>query len=318
MPTPQELLARFLGYIERDMNGATPGKQPPGKPADADRDLAQLLVALIEEGRAAWPDLEVSTDDYMRYLAARLPKDETLAGGLSAVHGADLYLACACALGVPGAVAAFERRLLVNLPSFVGHLSSAPEFADEVGQLLREKLFVAPRGSTPKIADYSGRGALASWVRVAALRTALSLRRSQNAQRIVGQPSENDDDTPNLPLRRDPEMDYIKDRYRKEFKAAFHEAFNTLTVEQRNVLRLHYVDGLNIDRIGVMFRVHRSTVARWLSASCAQVLDETRRLLRERLSLSPTEFDSLAGVIRSQLDLSIIRYLRDSSPSNPS
>lgn len=316
MATPQELLARFLGYIDSAGPRTLPGKQQPGAPTEA--DMGARLARLLAEGRAAWPDLEVSTDDYLRYLAARMPQDETIPTALSAVHGADLYLACACALGVPGAIAAFERRLLTHLPAFVGHLNSAPEFADEVGQLLREKLFVAPKGAAPKIADYSGRGALASWVRVAALRTALSLRRSQNAQRIVGQPSETDDDTPNLPMRRDPEMDYIKDRYRREFKIAFHEAFGTLSVEQRNVLRLHYVDGLNIDRIGAMFRVHRSTVARWLSASCAQVLDETRRLLRERLSLSPTEFDSLAGMIRSQLDLSIIRYLRDSAPSNPS
>lgn len=269
------------------------------------------LESMLAEGRAAWPGLVVSDDDYLRYLAARL-KDEIadparLEQALCAIHGRDLFLACACAIGAPRAIEAFERQHLSHVPAYVGHLNPSPAFTDEVAQLLRAKLFVAEPGAQAKIADYSGRGALTSWVRVAALRTALSLRRTTQAERA--EPEE--DISPSLPLRPDPEMDYIKDRYKKEFRDAFHQAFAGLSTEKRNVLRLHYVDGLNIDRIGAMFRVHRSTVARWLSSSCAQILDETRRLLRERLRLSATEFDSLAGAVRSQLDLSILTYLKE-------
>ncbi len=314
MQRSPDLLSRFLGHMEA-AGGTRPGPAEGPLPA---AEIERRLGEMIAEGRAAWPSIYLPEDDFLRYLAQRLPPEEPVQATLAAVHGKDLYLACACGRGLPSALAAFERHYLSNLPAFVGHLNNGPEFADEVGQILREKLLVAAPGAQPKIADYSGRGALLNWLRIAALRTALSLRRSQNAQRIVGHggetPEPDDDIGSSLPMRRDPEMDYIKDRYRQEFKEAFHQAFSSLSVEQRNVLRLHYVDGLNIDRIGAMFRVHRSTVARWLASSCAQVLDETRRMLRERLRLSPTEFDSLAGMVRSQLDLSILSYLRDNNP----
>jgi hypothetical protein len=38
--------------------------------------------------------------------------------------------------------------------------------------------------------------------------------------------------------------------------------------------------------------------------------DELRRLLRERLKLTPPEVDSLAGFIASEIELSMSRLLR--------
>jgi RNA polymerase sigma-70 factor (ECF subfamily) len=75
------------------------------------------------------------------------------------------------------------------------------------------------------------------------------------------------------------------------------------------VLRLHVVEGLNIDEIGALFKVHRSTVARWIAAARTQVLTDARKQLRAELGLSAGEFDSLAGVVRSQLDLSVAGIL---------
>ncbi|MGZ3440355.1 MAG: sigma factor-like helix-turn-helix DNA-binding protein, partial [Polyangia bacterium] len=106
-----------------------------------------------------------------------------------------------------------------------------------------------------------------------------------------------------------PELDYVKDRYRPQFKAAFQEALRGLDAEQRNVLRLHVVEGLNIDEIGALFKVHRSTVARWIAGARQQVLADARARLRAELGLSAGEFDSLAGVVRSQLDLSVAKIL---------
>jgi RNA polymerase sigma-70 factor (ECF subfamily) len=74
-------------------------------------------------------------------------------------------------------------------------------------------------------------------------------------------------------------------------------------------LRLNVVEGLNIDEIGALFKVHRSTVARWIAAARQQVLAGARQRLRVELGLSAGEFDSLAGVVRSQLDLSVAKIL---------
>ncbi|HWE27728.1 MAG TPA: sigma-70 family RNA polymerase sigma factor, partial [Polyangia bacterium] len=180
---------------------------------------------------------------------------------------------------------------------------------DEVRQQLRHKLLLAPRpGERPRIADYAGRGPLQAWVRVAATRAAIDYLRSAGAR--FGAEVQPDDLSPDPGAGDSPEVDYMKERYRPQFKAAFQAALRELDSEQRNVLRLHVVEGLNIDEIGSLFKVHRSTVARWIAAARRQVLAAAREKLSDELGLSAPEFDSLAGVVRSQLDLSVANILQ--------
>ncbi len=72
---------------------------------------------------------------------------------------------------------------------------------------------------------------------------------------------------------------------------------------------MHYLDGLNIDEIGASFRVHRSTVARWLAQARERILEETRKLLSSRLQIGRAEAESVIHLVQSQLDVSIYRYL---------
>jgi RNA polymerase sigma-70 factor, ECF subfamily len=76
------------------------------------------------------------------------------------------------------------------------------------------------------------------------------------------------------------------------------------------LLRLQLVDGLRTAQIATLFGVDRSTVKRWLAACRDHLLDQTRRLLMERLKISPNEFELLAGLVQSQLNVSIERLLR--------
>ena len=113
-----------------------------------------------------------------------------------------------------------------------------------------------------------------------------------------------------MPLPADLELDYLKGRYQAEFKQAVEDAIATLPAEQLKILRLHYTDGLSIDRIGALLNVHRATAARWIRAASDAVRDETRRRLHERLRLSAGELDSLARLVQSQLHLSLSRLLK--------
>src|SRR5262249_26695993 len=108
-------------------------------------------------------------------------------------------------------------------------------FVDEVQQALREKLFVGKDGSSPKIAEYDGRGTLASWVRVVALRTAVDLRRKSPEA-----PPEPEADQPE-PATGDPETGYLQQRYRGAFDTAIRGAIAALGRDQRELLRLHFV-----------------------------------------------------------------------------
>jgi RNA polymerase sigma-70 factor (ECF subfamily) len=271
-----------------------------------DGGLELLLQDVVDRARADWPDLDVDEAGFAAHLAYTVGNGD-VATALGELHAGDLWLAYGCSVGDPGALAAFDREVLSQVGLLLGRMQPTPQLIDEVRQQLRTKLLVALPGGRPRIAEYAGRGPLAAWVRVAATRAALDLLRSAGAR--AGAELEPDDLTPGS--GDSPELDYIKDRYRPQFKIAFQEALRGLDSEQRNVLRLHVVEGLNIDEIGALFKVHRSTVARWIAAARQQVLTEARRRLRAELGLSAGEFDSLAGVVRSQLDLSVAKILKD-------
>jgi RNA polymerase sigma-70 factor (ECF subfamily) len=270
--------------------------------------LEDALRAAAEAGAAAWPGVALAPAAFARHLAARLPPAGDLLAGIAALRAADLYLACACAEGNAAAIAAFDRDFLAQVPSYVATVDPSPAFGDEVRQGLRERLLVPEPGRAPRIAEYAGRGALGGWLRVAAMRVALNLRRADR-------PGPQDDDVvaAAAAARLDPELDLLKARYKREFEEALRAAFASLTAEQRAILRLSLVEGLALEAIGALYRVHLSTISRRLARAREAVAAEAHRLLRERLRLTPSELASLEGLVRSQLDVSLGSLLRERS-----
>jgi RNA polymerase sigma-70 factor (ECF subfamily) len=60
---------------------------------------------------------------------------------------------------------------------------------------------------------------------------------------------------------------------------------------------------------GVVYRVHRATVARWLAAIRSQVFECVCQKLSLKLRSSPSEVASLVRLVRSDIDVSIRRLL---------
>ena len=286
----------FLAHLD----GGQAGRPLP-------EDLDEILGRLVKAGCLAWPDLPVSALLFVRHLAERFTAVDEIARALSDVHAADLYLACACTLRVKGAIDRFEAAHFGLIGAFLHQLDSSAAFADEVRQLLRQKLFVVEAdGAAPRIAGYSGRGQLSSWVGVAAQRTGLSLLRGERKHAHV-----DDALADALPVGSDPELDYLRTRYRADFRKAFQEAIASLTQRERMILRLHLVSGLSHEKIGAFYQVNQSTASRWIAKAREAIAREAERLLRERLNLNTSEFCSLAQLVGSQLDLSLSRWLVD-------
>jgi RNA polymerase sigma-70 factor (ECF subfamily) len=264
--------------------------------ATADRALHDAF----EEGRRAWPSVDVQLADFRAHVVRHIPPGASLATAISLLCTRDLYLACGATAGDPRAIVACEHYLK-DVGGFIAHIDPSPAFAEEVRQSLRVRLFVSEGGAPPKIAAYSGQGPLGGWLRVAAVRLALDLIRA----RVRGERRQQAGHAEPGKTTGDPEIDFIKQRYRPEFEQAFATALSSLRTDERNVLRLSYLDGLSIDEIAPLYSVHRSTVARWLEGARTQILDETRRLLGERFRLSDQEVDSLMGLFQSDLELSL-------------
>lgn len=271
--------------------------------------LETLLVEVNAAARSRWPGFDLPVDVFLPYLAERLkPGAEGLEGALRAVNASDLYLACGCAEGVPAALEAFDAAFLGDIDATVTSLRAPGALADEVKQLVRMKLFVAEPGARPRIGDYAGHGDLRTWFRVVAVRTLLSLLRK--GQREIALADEEIFDL--VAQVDDPGLALLKRRFRAELKTAFEEAVRSLGARPRNLLRQQLLDGLTIDDLGRLYRVHRVTAARWVKAAREQVGAETRRQLVERTGLSGDDLDQMIADIRSQLDLSLERVLASS------
>jgi RNA polymerase sigma-70 factor (ECF subfamily) len=119
-----------------------------------------------------------------------------------------------------------------------------------------------------------------------------------------------------LPAADDPELEYLRTQYVSEFKRALGDAFDLLPMRERNLLRQHYLDGLTIEAVARLHRVHRATAARWLADAREVVLVNVRKQMRLRCSLSDVELESLVSAVRDRFDLSISRVLRRISPEN--
>ena len=269
-------------------------------------DLDALLREITDKAAVAYPDIELAEAAFIRHLVSKLPEEAITVAALRDLPAGDLYLAFACAEGIPAALAAFESRILPVVDLALARMNLPADLIDETKQVLRRLLLVGDDTVRPRIADYAGRGELRGWVRVAAAREALRLLRG--SEREV--PLDRDLlDRGNLPAE-DPELRYLKEHYRAEFRAAFRDAIATLSDREKNLLGHQYLDNLTLDEIASLYRVHRATVARWLSRARSQLLRRTHAALRAQLRVSPSELDSILRLIESHLDISLPPLLR--------
>lgn len=257
-----------------------------------------LVERFHAEGKLRWPSVEVPREAFAAFLQDRAPEREQLA----AIHGADLYLACACSRDDARAIAAFDERFIREVPAFLAGIERSAAVIEEVRQLVRQRLFVAEDPARRKIHEYSGRGSLASWVRVVALRVASNRRRDDKAPKLSLDGDEADSQVLSTV---DPELAVIKARYQGVFNEALAAAFASLPPRERLLFRMHYLDGLNLDAIGLVFSVHRATAARWLAGAREAVHERTLTLIGDQLNVDATELESLLRVVRNELDVSL-------------
>lgn len=258
-----------------------------------------MWQSALRSARGAWPAIDLPPEHF-----ASWAEDRRRHGGALPDHLADLYLACAAAAGHPAALRILDDRVLSRIDPAVRRVDSAPAFVDEVRQALRVRLFVGEAGAPPRIAEYQARGPLLSWVRVAATRIALNLKRAERpadpAEDVLGE----------LPAGEvDPEVRHLKTLYRAELAGALRAAVAALSERQRAVLRLHYLEGLRLAQIAALYQVHESTASRWVSGALEAVAADARQRLVAQLSLSASSINSLARLVQSNLDISIGRLL---------
>jgi RNA polymerase sigma-70 factor (ECF subfamily) len=268
--------------------------------------LGPALAAFVDRARAERPVVTLPDAELVGFLAARIDRDADPVVAAAQVRAGDLALAAACALGVPDALARFDAEVLPIAAAAVRGMRAPDADVDEVVQRVRTRLLVRDGKRPPRIADYAGRGDLARWVKATAIRIYLNQIRDARKEQPVGDDQVLDDlARPEL----DPELAYLKQRYRGELRTAFSDAVAELPDTDKNLIRFRHVDGLTVDEIAAVFRVHRGTAHRWLADVRARLARRTEHLLRARLALTAAEYESLCRLVDSQLDWSLSRDL---------
>jgi RNA polymerase sigma-70 factor, ECF subfamily len=296
---PQPLSASFLSHAPALL--AYDAAQRPW--------LEATIGELLDTARAAWPQIQLDPDEFVAFLAQRVDGDVAM----ESIAAADLYLAAACLGGDSRALSVLDE--LIDKAAARLRLDASDPASDEVRQTARVKLLMRKNDAPPGLASFKGRGPLLNWLQVVLARTLLDSKRIS--------PREVPTETPDTLLDTrdsvsDPEIAFLRERYRDEFKAAFEHALAALSQKERGVLRLHVVNDMSIDRIAACCSIGRSTAARWLAAIREKLLENTRQRLADALGLRAPEAASLVRALRSDLDPSINRLLSSHGPSRSS
>jgi RNA polymerase sigma-70 factor (ECF subfamily) len=267
-----------------------------GPVADAEA-LERELRARVDAGRAAWPGIALDDAAYVRHVAGHSAE-----GLPPPAHAADLWIACACAAGVTGAATAFERAYRPALERAVARVNRAS--VDEGVQAVLVTLLVADPGARPRIAEYAGRAALKVWLATVAANATMRLHRRRDDQRYdsLGGLAEQI-------AHAEPELALAKARHGADLETALRDALAGLEARDRMLLRLKHVKGWRLEQLATMYRVSRATAGRMVTGAYEALSVETKRLLRERLKLTPSELESLVKLLRSQLEVSLVKLL---------
>jgi RNA polymerase sigma-70 factor (ECF subfamily) len=275
-------------------------------PLEDDAAVGRILAAAMTDASAQWPAVAIDGERFAAYVAERAPEAQPPEQSLGSMGLADLYLACAAAAGDARALECLDQ-LIARAVAMAGDAARAPAAVrDEAAQVVRTLLLVPRPERPPAILDYTGRGPLGGWLRIIASREIVRLAKRSGREvelddAILADQALGADD---------PVLRGLKERYREELADAFRGALAALGPKERTLLRYQLMDGLSIDDIGVILRVHRATAARRLARVRDLLVADTRARLADRLRLADDEVQSIIRLVQSELDVSIIRHLR--------
>jgi RNA polymerase sigma-70 factor (ECF subfamily) len=258
------------------------------------------LVDFLAAGRRDWPALEITDADFSAYVRQRCGPT----GLPPLLHAGDLFLACGCARGLDLATQSFQALYRLTIRRVCARYRADEALADDVQQAVYERLLVSRGGQPARIGEYKASGSLEAWVARVAITTLLMVQRAAR-RREQHQSSAGRELGPPL----DPELEFIRARYKIQLEQAITRALEELGDRERTLLRLHFGERLNIDAIGAMYGVNRATAARWLVAARQSLLERARAAICASLGARPDELESLGVLLQSQLHVSLARHL---------
>jgi RNA polymerase sigma-70 factor (ECF subfamily) len=263
--------------------------------------LGDLLAALYERGRQAYPRLAVPESAFGRWLARCAADGDT--ESLADLLAEDVYLACGCAESVRGAVAAFDRQYRRIIRRAVSRVLSAPDEQQEAEQRTWQHLLVGVGDKPPRITQYLGQGRLEKWISVASTRVAISFARGEIVEHRMRKKAITE------VAGGDAEHLLMKGQLRESVEAAVGRGLARLKPREQLVLKLYLVSGMTLTAIGRSLGVTRQAVTKTLGQARDSILGEVEGSLRDQMKMSKSDLSSVLRLVASELDVNISRVL---------
>ncbi|MFT3696575.1 MAG: hypothetical protein QM831_25775 [Kofleriaceae bacterium] len=196
------------------------------------------------------------------------------------MHDGDLKLAARVVAGEQAALREFEDGALRDARGHLIARGFPAWLADEAIQQVRIALVV-----DGAIARYAGRGTLAAFVRVVAVRFALKIQpRDVELEELAA-------DAPT------PELVTLKATYGPVVRDAMKTAWRELPAHDRFMLSLELHRKMSIGEIAALYQIHNVSAARKLARSRGVFLDAVRARLATELRGSLDTVDSVLRLI---------------------
>lgn len=252
-------------------------------------------VALWSYAAKRWPAVGVHRDAFVAFASSRLgalpPPD------LTEQKLADLFLVCGCIARAPAALSAFQTLTEAHVAQAVANAGVPAERFDDVREAVGRMLLVGSEVEPPRIAAFTGRGDLCSWVRVVASHAALEV--TTQAKRVVLL----DEDTVKVaPENHEADEAALLDT--NEVRQAFRDALGALSAPERELFKSTFLAGTSLDELAPRYGVAARTVSQWLRSAHERFLDTLRTSLVHKRAFGQRECDTVLSLVRSRLERS--------------
>jgi RNA polymerase sigma-70 factor (ECF subfamily) len=288
----------------------------------------QLRVALATAAKsaaAAWPNVHLSSEHFVGYLAERADAALSPLEAIARLPLADLFLACGCAGGDGAAIEAFVGAYGPKLRAVIGKVDPTPDFVDDIMKELGEALLSDIEGVGPpgregklpqsKITQYRGRASLETWLAASATRRALT-------RKGVAKPFDDLAEIAATERSGNPALDHLRLRYPNGFGQAITDgvtqALGTLTSNDALLLRSHLVEGFSLRKLSHIRGVNVNVIARDFATARATLHEHIRQVLGTRSGLATDDVDAVLSALFTRVNLGINAALRGHTRTAPS
>lgn len=230
---------------------------------------------------------------------------------LDNLRWSDLFLTTACAAGDSAAWEVFRTQYRSVIQIAALKASASASEAAELSDTLLTDLFLpheSGRGES-KIAQYHGLGSLEGWIKVVVHRMAIDQirlhRRDVPIEDLEGElPS-------NSAHGRTDESIKERDthRAREMVSQCLTTALEQLNAQERLVLNLYYLNGVNLKGIGQFLKAHESTASRLIERLKTQLHKSVNKQLQEKFKVRTTEIPHVIQLAQGHIEIDLRKIL---------